>query len=42
MTKGGHTIVMVKDISLVEIGQWLFRKCILQIMRHRFVVSAAK
>jgi len=28
MTKGGYTIVMEKDISLVEVGQWLFRKCI--------------
>jgi len=34
MTKDGYTIAMGKDISLVEVGQWLFRKCILQVMPH--------
>jgi len=34
MTKGGFTIVMGKDISLVEEGQWSFRKCIMQVMPH--------
>jgi len=32
--KIGYTIVMGKDISLVEEDQWLFRKCILQVMPH--------
>jgi len=34
MTKGGYTIVMGKHIFLVEVGQWSFRKCILQVMPH--------
>ena len=34
MTKGGYTIVIGQDISLVEVGQLLFRKCILQVMPH--------
>jgi len=36
MTKGGYTTVMGKDISCVEEleSQWLFRKCIMQVMPH--------